>query len=160
MRDDECPTVEVTRRIGASAAEIFRVLADPKMHVAMDGSGMLRGAETKETITGVGDVFIMNMYFDALGDYQMDNHIVEFEFDTLIGWQPVAGAGHPERGATVGHRWSFRLSPDGPEATIVTEVYDCCRAPRDFREQMNNGAMWSQSMVKTLERLDGIVSRR
>jgi uncharacterized protein YndB with AHSA1/START domain len=160
MSDDGCPNLEVSRRIEASAAEIFRVLADPRMHVAIGGSEMLRGAETNNTITGVGDVFIMNMYFPAMGDYQMDNHIVEFEPNTRIGWQPVAGAGHPERGATVGHRWSFRLSPDGPEATIVTEVYDCSRAPRDFREQMNNGAMWSQSMVETLERLDGIVSRR
>lgn len=160
MNDDACPRVEVSRRIQASAAELFRILADPKLHLVIDGSDMLRGAETEEAVTAVGDVFIMNMHFHTLGDYQMDNHVVEFEPNVCIEWEPVAGAGHPEVGERVGHRWGFRLSPDGPEATIVTETYDCSRAPQDFREQMNNGTMWRQSMEDTLTRLDEIVSRR
>ena len=160
MNDDVCPTVEVSRRIEAPASEIFRVLSDPEMHLAIDGSAMLRGAETKQVVTGIGDVFVMNMHFHALGDYQMDNHVVEFETNRCIGWEPVAGAGHPEVGSRVGHRWGFRLSPDGPDATFVTEAYDCSRAPRDFRQQINDGKMWCDAMEDTLKRLDDLVSRR
>jgi hypothetical protein len=160
MNEHACPTVEVSRRIRASAPEIFQMLADPESHVAIDGSDMLRGSETEKPITSVGDVFIMNMHFDALGDYQMDNHVVEFEENVRIEWEPVAGSGHPEVGKRAGHRWGFRLSPDGPEATIVTELYDCSRAPQDLREQMDNGTIWSRSMEDTLARLDEAVSRR
>ncbi len=160
MNDDVCPTVEVSRRIEAPASEIFRVLSDPEMHPAIDGSEMLRGAETKQVVTGIGDVFVMNMHFHALGDYQMDNHVVEFETNRCIGWEPVAGMGHPEVGSRVGHRWGFRLSPDGPDATFVTEAYDCSSAPRDFRQQINDGKMWCGAMEDTLKRLDELVSRR
>jgi hypothetical protein len=128
------------------------------MHLSMDGSGMLRGAETKGVVTGVGDVFVMNMYFDALGDYQMNNHVVEFEPDRRISGEPVAGAGHPGIGTGVGHRWGFQLSPDGAEATIVTEIYDCSSAPSEFRVEIKGGDIWIQSMEHTLARLDEMVS--
>ncbi len=138
-------------------SEIFRILSDPKAHTHLDGSGMLRGAESDELITGVGDVFVMNMYFPALGDYQMDNHVVEFEFDGRIGWEPVAGRGHPGIGTQMGHRWSFVLTPDGPDATIVVEIYDCTNTPAEFRKEMENGTMWIGAMDATLERLEGLV---
>jgi uncharacterized protein YndB with AHSA1/START domain len=160
MHDATCPTVKVSRRIHASAAEIFGVLTDPGMHPSIDGSAMLQGAETEEVVTGIGDVFVMNIHFHALGDYQMDNHVVEFEPDRRISWEPAAGVGHPEVGTGVGHRWGFRLSPDGPDDTIVTEIYDCSKAPLDFRRQMNDGRMWIESMEETLKRLDEVVSRR
>jgi uncharacterized protein YndB with AHSA1/START domain len=160
MTDDACPTIEVSRRIEASAAEIFRTLTNPEKHLHLDGSDMLRGAETKEVVRGIGDVFVMNMYFHALGDYQMDNHVVEFEPNRRLSWEPIAGAGHAQVGTRMGHRWSFQLEPDGPDATIVTEIYDCSRAPRDFRQQMNNGSIWINSMEETLQRLDDMVARR
>src|ERR1700722_18243926 len=133
MNDEPCLPVAVTRRIEAPAPEIFQILISPEMHTVIDGTGMLRGAGTKGPITAVGDVFVMNMHYPELGDYQMDNHVVEFEADRRIGWEPVAGAGHSEVGSRVGHRWGFRLSPEGPDATLVTETYDCSGAPRDFR---------------------------
>jgi hypothetical protein len=153
VNDEACPPVTVTRRIEAPASEIFQILIRPEMHTAIDGTGMLRGAGTQDPVTAVGDVFVMNMHFSELGDYQMDNHVVEFEADRRIGWEPVAGQGHPERGGRVGHRWSFLLSPDGPNATVVTELYDCSRAPADFRKEMDNGNIWIDGMDATLERL-------
>jgi uncharacterized protein YndB with AHSA1/START domain len=159
MSDETCPTVEVSRRIEAPASEIFKILADPTRHLAIDGSEMLRGAATEEAVTAVGDVFVMNMHFHALGDYQMDNHIVEFEPDRRISWEPVAGAGHRTPGTRAGHRWGFTLEADGPDATMVTETYDCSRAPRELREGMDNGRMWMDGMAATLERLDQLASR-
>ena len=59
-----------------------------------------------------------------------------------------------------GHRWSYRLTPDGPDATIVTEIYDCSAAPEHERLQMDNGAVWAEDMAASLERLDAICTQR
>ena len=156
----EYQPVMVSRRIGARASEIFRVLADPGRHGELDGSGMLRGVVSGTAISAVGDVFVMKMYFPELGDYQMINHVVEYEPGRRIGWEPEAGPGHPnaepdaERPARWGQRWSFELAPDGPDATIVTEIFDCSRVPEDQRPDIDNGNIWVESMHRTLERLD------
>ena len=138
MTDDECQPVTVSRRISAPAHDIFRVLADPARHVELDGSGMLRGAVTDRSMTPVvGDVFVMQMYYSELGAYEMNNHIVEYEV------RPAGSGGNPSRaggirtnsagrGARWGHRWRFDdLVEDGPDATIVTEIYDCSRIPSE-----------------------------
>lgn len=160
MTADEYQPVRVSRRIEAPAADIFRVLADPRRHLEIDGSGMLRGAVSDAVVTGVGDVFTMRMYFSEYGDYEMDNHVVEFEQDRRIGWEPVAGRGHPDTvpGSTAearwGHVWGYELTPDGLDATIVTEIYDCSRAPEEERLSMDSGEIWAKAMARTLERLD------
>jgi len=160
MATDEYQPVRVSRRIEAPASVIFAVLADPRRHLEIDGSGMLRGPVSDAVISGVGDVFTMRMYYSAHGDYEMDNHVVEFEQDRRIGWEPAAGRGHPATApdstdeARWGHRWCYELAPDGPDATIVTESYDCSRAPEDERAGMDDGRVWIKSMAETLERLD------
>ena len=165
MTGDEYQPVAVSRRIGAPAHGIFQVLANPVRHPEFDGSQMLRGVVSGTTICGVGDVFVMKMYFGELGDYQMINHVVEYEQDQRIGWEPEAGRGHPnaepgaERPARWGQRWSFELTPDGPDATIVTEIFDCSRVPEDQRVDIGNGAIWAEDMTKTLERLDALCTR-
>ncbi len=156
--------VRVSRRIEAPAAVIFRVLADPGRHLELDGSGMLRGAATTAPVSGVGDVFIMKMHFSELGDYEMNNHVVEYEPDRRIGWEPEAGRGHPDAaadqdGSRWGHRWSYELVPDGADATIVTEIYDCSRAPDAARSDMSDGKVWADAMARTLERLDTACTR-
>ena len=156
--------VKVSRRIGAPAAMIFRVLADPRRHTELDGSGMLRGTVTMTPISGVGDVFVMNMYFSELGDYEMNNHVVEYEPDRRIGWEPEAGRGHPAAAAAAserrwGQRWSYELVPDGPDATIVTEVYDCSLVPAATRRNMDDGEVWAEGMARTLELLDAACTR-
>ena len=151
--------MRVSRRIEAPAEVIFGVLADPDQHTALDGTGMLRGAVTTEPVTGVGDVFVMRMYFVRHGDYEMNNHVVEFEQNRRIGWEPEAGRGHPATAADSnertrwGHRWSYELVPDGPDATIVTEIYDCSNAPADARAGMREGHVWTEGMMQTLDRL-------
>jgi len=166
VTDDEYQPVAVSRRICAPAHDIFQVLADPARHLEFDGSGSLRGAGSTALISGVGDVFVMKMYFSHLGDYEMNNHVVEYEQDRRIGWEPAAGRGHPSATpdspdrARWGQRWSYQLTPDGPDATIVTEIYDCSRAPEQERAGMDNGKVWIESMTKTLERLDALCARQ
>jgi hypothetical protein len=156
--------VRVSRRITAPAAVIFQVLADPRRHTELDGSGMLRGSVTAAKISAVGDVFIMKMYFSALGDYEMNNHVVEYELDRRIGWEPEAGRGHPgaaagQDGSRWGQRWSYVLVPDGAGATIVTEIYDCSGVPANARADMSDGEVWTDGMARTLERLDAACTR-
>ncbi len=69
---EETKRVEVSRRIEASAALIFEILANPPRHMEFDGSGMLRGAVLERSISDVGDAFTMKMH--RLGDdYLMIN---------------------------------------------------------------------------------------
>lgn len=165
MSDDEYQPVAVSRRIRASAHDIFQVIANPARHPEFDGSESLRGAGSTAVISAVGDVFVMKMHFSHLGDYEMNNHVVEYERDRRIGWEPEAGRGHPDaapdspESARWGHRWSYQLTPDGPDATIVTEIYDCSRAPEKERTGMDNGKIWIESMTRTLERLDALCGK-
>ncbi|MGP7999260.1 MAG: hypothetical protein ACLPKI_18385 [Streptosporangiaceae bacterium] len=158
------PPVTVSRRISAPAHDIFEILANPARHLEIDGSGMLRGAASTGVISGAGDIFVMKMYYSELGHYEMNNHVVEFEPDRRIGWEPEAGRGHSGASGSAadrwGHRWSYQLTPDGPDATIVTEIYDCSRAPEEERIGMDNGSVWAESMARTLERLDALCTRQ
>jgi uncharacterized protein YndB with AHSA1/START domain len=149
MGNDECKPVSVSRRIEAPAADIFGVLADPNRHPEFDGSEMLRLGASNEVIVGTGDVFVTKMYFAAMGDYEMHNRIVVFEADRSIAWEP----GNPEL-ARNGSRWRFDLTPDGSNATVVTETYDCTDSPKSVRDAVDNGNAWIAGMTKTLERLD------
>jgi hypothetical protein len=123
-------SVEVSRRIEAPAAVIFEILAHPQRHAEFDGSGMLRGALVDRPIGGAGETFTIKMH--RLGrDYLMINHVVEFEPNRLITWEPAPGdldtaGGDPSRiGVPSGYRWGYRLVADGESATVVTEVFDC-----------------------------------
>jgi len=163
---DEYEPIAVSRRICAPASEIFQLLADPRRHRDLDGSGMLRKVVSGTTICGVGDVFVMKMYFEELGEYHMINHVVDYEPNRRIGWEPEAGPGHPNaepeatRQGRWGQRWSFELTPVGPDVTIVTETFDCSRVPEDQRVDIDNGNIWVESMHRTLERLDQLCTRQ
>src|ERR1700734_1543992 len=142
MTDDAYGPVAVSRRICAPAHDIFQVLVNPVRHPEIDGSESLRGAGSTAVVSGVGDVFVMKMYFSHIGDYEMNNHVVEYEPDRRIGWEPEAGRGHPAAAAAAserrwGQRGAYEMVPDGPDATIVTEVYDCSLVPADPRRNMD-----------------------
>jgi hypothetical protein len=160
MADASPLRVSTSLRIAAPASVIFDVLASPRRHIDMDGSKMLRGSDSPD-VTGVGEAFVMNMYFEPLGgDYQMINHVVEFERDRRIAWEPENGPGHPEHGAPNarwGHRWGFDLQPEGADATLVTEWWDGSGLPEGEAE---DGRQWLPSMQNTLQCLEGLVVTR
>jgi uncharacterized protein YndB with AHSA1/START domain len=158
MGNDIQSIVSTSRRIAAPAAAVFEILATPRRHLEMDGSGMLRGSDSP-AVTAVGDVFVMNMFFAPLGgDYQMVNHVVEFEPGRRIAWEPENGPGHPEvnaPNARWGHRWVFDLVPEGPATTLVTETWDGSRIPAEDAE---DGRQWIPSMQATLARLEEVLT--
>jgi hypothetical protein len=164
---EQSKPVEVSRRIEAPAPLIFEILANPQRHMDFDGSGMLRGAVFNGLISDVGDIFTMKM--NRLGrDYLMVNYVVEFEPDRRIFWEPAPGdvataGGDPSKvGIPAGYRWGYVLTPDGDNATVVTEVFDC--GPEENRwillreggEWINGTNSVLESMTASLERLDTI----
>ena len=165
METNQCKPVAVSRRIDAPASDIFKLLADPGRHPDFDGSGMLREGASSAPISGVGDVFLMKMHFPDMGDYEMDNHVVAYELDRRIAWDPAlrhadtanaafadgADGAEPARN---GSRWMFDLTPEGPDATLVTETYDCSGSPDQVRDAVDNGNGWIETMTTTLQRLD------
>ncbi len=158
MTDDTCQPVSVSRTIDAPAETLFDFLCHPANHPLIDGSGMLRESFSG-VISGVGDVFSMRMHNDEMGDYEIANHVVEYERNALIGWEPVLKAAsrtedQGDIGARGQHRWSYELTPLGPTSTLVTETYDCTRAPEWLRKAVKGGARWMTSMTGTLEKLD------
>ncbi|MEE1757608.1 hypothetical protein [Streptomyces sp. SP18BB07] len=156
--------VAVSRRIGAPAGDIFRILADSGRHPDLDGSRMLRGGVSDAVVSGVGDVFVMRMYYERYGDYEMINRVVEYEPGRRIGWEPRPGRGHPDAtapGAAWGHRWIFDLLPDEGGATVVTEIFDGSRMPEDKRAEVDSGrAWWQTQMLSTLDRLAELCAAR
>ena len=70
-----------------------------------------------------------------------------------------AGTPVPPREATrqaLGAAVVLELTPDGPEATIVTEIFDCSGGPEDEHADIDYGSIWVDSMNRALERLDGL----
>ena len=134
-------------------------LSDPVRHPGIDGSGMVKQAVDSKIITGVGGTFTMKMHNAEMGDYETTNHVVEYQRNRRIGWEPVlTAASRAEDQADIGdrskHRWSYQLTPAGPGATLVTETYDCTQAPEWLRKAVKNGQRWVTSMTTTLENID------
>jgi hypothetical protein len=154
---EESKRIEASRRMEASADQIFEILANPQRHKDFDGSGMLRGSVLDRPISHVGDTFTMKM--QRLGDdYLMLNYVVEFEPGRSIFWEPAPG--DPSRaedndpskvGIPAGYRWGYILAPDGGDGTVVTEVFD--GGPLS-EELLRGGATWINGANSLLESMN------
>jgi hypothetical protein len=103
----------------------------------------------------------MKMYFTELGEYEMNNHVVEYEPDRRIGWEPEAGRGHPMPPRRLRSRPAE--GSGGPLSSLPTAGRDhrdrdlrLFWVPEDERAAIDNGGIWVDSMNRTLERLDGL----
>lgn len=98
-----------TRTISAPARSIFAVLSDPNRHQETEPTDWVRDAIDADSITGTGQIFSMNMHFDAEnGDYRIDNTVTTFEPDHAIAWDP----GQADEDGIVrpgGWRWRYDL---------------------------------------------------
>ncbi len=104
--------VSATTTIGAPAATVFSILADPRQHARIDGSGSIRGLVKGPDRLDRGTEFGMDMKLFGL-PYKIRNRVVEFEEGRLIAWRHVGG-----------HRWRYELAPADGEGTRVTESFD------------------------------------
>jgi uncharacterized protein YndB with AHSA1/START domain len=119
----------VTGTVDAPPEQVFALLADPARHVEVDGSSMCVGCPTA-SITGVGQSFVMDMYRDGLGKYQVRNEVTEFEPGKRFAWRTNLETSSPEieafRGDITlgGTTWAYSLEPTGDGKTKVTHTYD------------------------------------
>ncbi|GAA2853478.1 SRPBCC family protein [Streptosporangium fragile] len=140
--------VSVTRIVRASSDTIFDLLADPRKHHLIDGSGTVVAPKTDAPDRlSLGARFGMDMRMGLA--YKVRNQVVEFEEGRLIAWRHSGG-----------HRWRWRLEPVGEHATRVTETFDWSTAKGSlFFPLFRFPAKNKVSMEKTLERLAGLLER-
>lgn len=127
--------------VPAPAQEIFNLLADPRRHSEIDGSGSVKAAKINapERLS-LGAKFGMEM--KIVLPYKMTNEVVEFEEGKQIGWRHFGG-----------HVWRYILEPvDG--GTKVTEQFDwnTNKSPLMLKV-MNAVENNSKSIQKTLDNL-------
>ncbi len=136
--------VSVERVIAAPPDKIFEVLADPRRHAEIDGSGSVREARegTPERLS-LGAHFGMDMKIGM--PYRVQNEVVEFEEGRRIAWRHM---GH--------HVWRYELEPV-TEGTRVKETFDWApsRAPW-MLELMRVPERNRKAMESTLVRLAAV----
>ena len=107
--------VSRTAEVHAPARELFEIVADPRRHGELDGSGTVH-----DTVSGPGRLsggarFSVKMTWYGL-PYRITSRVTEFTEDRVVEWQ------HP-----LGHRWRWELTPLGVDRTQVTETFDYSR---------------------------------
>lgn len=118
-------TVTVEQVVGASAADIFEVLATPSRHHDIDGSGMLHGRPKGAQRLSLGATFSLAMRQGKV-KYRSLNRVIEFDEGRLICWE----TGGEFRGRRVigWQRWRYELvpiaDPAGEQWTLVLHSYD------------------------------------
>lgn len=132
--------------VPAPPGEIFEILADPRRHGEIDGSGSVKEAFIDAPARlSMGAQFGMKM--KIVVPYSMKNTVVEFEENRRIAWRHLGG-----------HVWRYVLEPvEG--GTRVTEEFDWStnRAPlmlAVMRAKQNNAT----AIEKTLGNLVRIFS--
>ena len=149
------PGASVERVIPASPERIFAVLADPRRHREIDGSGTVRDAVDSSEPTDLSKGATFGMHMRMGGAYEMTNTVVEYEPNRRIAWQP-----RPTNGVAAlaigGRIWRYELTPvDG--GTRVRETWD-------IREERFPPLLWvlrpltKRNMAKTLARLEKVVA--
>jgi hypothetical protein len=140
--DAKARIVSVERLIPAAPGLIFEILADPRQHSKIDGSGSVKAAQiSAPSRLSLGAKFAMNMKIGI--PYKMTNTVVEFEENRRIAWQHFGG-----------HIWRYTLEPvDG--GTKVTEQFDYNGSKSvlmlKLRGSMGNNEKF---MIKTLENIE------
>ena len=156
--------VSASREIAAGADHIFELIADPSQQPRWDGNDNLANADAAQRVRGVGDVFTMKMHNDEMGEYEMTNYVTGFEPDRLITWEPVMSAASREEDKRgIGYRdephmWCYVLAQGTDGSTVVTEIYDCSRAPEWLRQATQGGERWVPAMTETLAKLETLAT--
>jgi uncharacterized protein YndB with AHSA1/START domain len=151
--------VTVRRTIAASPHDVFDVVSDPKMHVEIDGSGMLMNSPRDEPLRDVGDRFEMDMDREALGDiplgkYKVANTVTRFEPDRLIEWNVGATDGDP-----FGHVYGYEIEASG-EGSTVSHYCDWSGVADDLKGVITFPVVPVDMLERSLENLERVVTDR
>jgi uncharacterized protein YndB with AHSA1/START domain len=122
---------------------VFDLLADPRKHHLIDGSGSVRGVARGPQRLSPGALFRVHMRVGV--PYQVTNEVVEFEEARRIAWRHF---GH--------HIWRYELEAlDDDTRTRIIETFDWshARSPR-LLERMHIPERNARSIEETLTRLN------
>ncbi|CFE35761.1 Possible polyketide cyclase/dehydrase [Mycobacterium tuberculosis] len=98
--------------VAAPAAELFAIVADPRRHRELDGSGTVRGNIKVPAKLVVGSKFSTKMKLFGL-PYRITSRVTALKPNELVEWS------HP-----LGHRWRWEFESLSPTLTRVTETFD------------------------------------
>lgn len=153
--------VEATRRIAASADELFAIVSSPTGHVDIDGSRMLVAAPEAKPLTAVGETFDMDMDREPLGDYpemgryQVRNTVTQFVPGRLFEWN-VGGVDRPP----IGHLYGWQLDPVNDHETDVTNYCDWTAIPDDFKARVEWPIVPVRMLEQSLDKLERVATTR
>ena len=141
MTSDPAKVVSRSTIVPAPAQMIFDLLADPRRHSEIDGSGSVQSAQINapERLS-LDATFGMQMKIGL--SYKITNTVVEFEEGKTIAWRHFGG-----------HIWRYKLEAvEG--GTQVTEQFDWNTAKSHLMMRvMNYPVKNRRSIVATLDRL-------
>ena len=141
--------VSASRRINASAQELFAIVSSPEGHVRIDGSGMLEAEPDARPLTAVGDVFDMEMDRTPLNDipglvkYKVRNTVTQFVRNQLVEWT-IGGVDRPP----FGHVYGWKLEAVSDNETNVTNYCDWTNITPELRARRPD---WPIVPVEMLE---------
>jgi hypothetical protein len=98
--------------VNAPADEIFEMVADPRRHGELDGSGTVQNTVSGPERLSAGAKFSVRMKQYGL-PYQITSRVTDFADGRVVEWR------HP-----LGHRWRWELTPLSDHTTLVTETFD------------------------------------
>jgi len=148
--------VSVQRVMRAPAAVIFDVLADPRRHPEIDGSGTVEQAQPDAPDRlSMGATFAMNMRRGLR--YSMVNTVTEFDEGRRIAWSPKPANGLGAR--FFGRIWRYELEPVD-EGTRVRETWDISSERLRFFLRHVYASRFRQDMTKSLERLESLAANQ
>ena len=141
MTFDPSRIVSRSTIVPAPAQMIFDLLADPRRHSEIDGSGSVQAAQINapERLS-LNATFGMQMKIGL--PYKITNTVVEFEEGKTIAWRHFGG-----------HIWRYILEPvDG--GTKVTEQFDWNKSKSPLVLKLRKSPQDNaKSIEKTLENL-------
>ncbi len=130
--------------IDAPPSIVFAILADPRQHNRIDGSGSVGSVLAgPERITAKGQTFTVRMQLFGV-PYVIRNRVVEFEADRRIAWRHFTA-----------NRWRYELEPTADGGTRVTETFDTSRA-NDLTEAV---VRWAGFHERNREGIRGTLER-
>jgi hypothetical protein len=98
--------------VHAPAAELFAIVADPRRHHELDGSGTVGDNIVAPDRLLAGSRFSTKMTMFGL-PYRITSTVTALQRDELVEWR------HP-----LGHRWRWEFAAVSPTVTRVTETFD------------------------------------
>jgi hypothetical protein len=136
--------VSAERVILAEPKAIFDVLADPAKHSVIDGSGTVQASRTQQRLA-MGQSFGMSMRNRF--SYKTNPVVTEFQEGRVVAWRNKGGP-----------TWRYELFP-AEGGTRVVETYDLTTLRGGTLIKLTGVAKRTQqNMIKTLERLDRLVT--